>query len=98
MNSKKILILLFSVVLVSSALLAGCGNAPEVPTTEITSDTSAEGTTPNPTMELASATPTPDPMSMLIGFTTEIPQDVINILLVGNDSDSVDGDGNGRIV
>ncbi len=96
MNSKKIAISLLSALLFVSLLLAGCGNAPQVPTTEVTADPNSQSVTPEATVELATATPTPDPWSLIGNFTTDIPQDVVTILLVGNDSDSIDGDGNGR--
>ena len=94
MNSKKIIFSMMSMIIIISSLLAGCQNAPTQPT--VAENTLSSDATPTPTRELAQATPTMDPAQMLSGFTTEIDQDVINILLVGNDSDSPDGDGNGR--
>ena len=95
MNSRKILISLLAAIMLTSLLFTGCNNAPQIPSTENTVDPNT-ASTPNPSMELAIATPTPDPGSLMGSFTTEIPQDIINILLVGNDSDSIEGDGNGR--
>ena len=94
MNIRKIIISVISSILLISLLFAGCNNPPEVPTN--TNNTQATDATPAPTKALAQATPTIDPAQAISGFTTQIPQDVINILLVGNDSDSIDGDGNGR--
>jgi len=96
MNSKKIFFLAVTLVLLFSFVFTGCINKPVVP---VVSDATADpstGFTPEPTKALATATATPDPLTMLTAYKVEIDQDIINILLVGNDSDSIDGDGNGR--
>ncbi|MEX1376718.1 MAG: LCP family protein [Eubacteriales bacterium] len=94
MNSKKLITLLLSIVIVSVFIFTGCDNSPGVPTAA----PQTEGTepTPVPTKELAQATPTLNPGDILNSYTVEIDKDIINILLIGNDSDSEDGDGNGR--
>ena len=94
MNSKKIITLLLSIVIVSAFVFTGCDNAPGLPTAAPETDSTEP--TAVPTKDLAQPTATPDPWAILAGYTTEIDQDIINILLIGNDSDSPDGDGNGR--
>lgn len=92
MNSKKILMPMMLIVLSAVLLLAAC-NPPEA--TPIAENTPvADTTTPAPTNAVVTATPVPEIGDL--SFTTEINQDVINILLVGNDSDSIEGDGRGR--
>jgi len=94
MKSRKTIIFILSLLVTASLLFSGCGNTPEQPT--MAEHTLAPETTLAPTKELAVATHTPDPLSLIQDFTTEIDKDIINILLIGNDSDSPDGDGNGR--
>lgn len=92
MNFKKILMPMLLIVLSSALLFAGC-NPPEQ-TTVVETAQAADSTTPAPTNAIVTATPIPEIGD--ISFTTEINQDVINILLVGNDSDSIESDGRGR--
>ena len=92
MNTRKVLIPMMLKVLSAALLFAGC-NPPEQPTV-VENTQVADNTTPAPTNAIVTATPVPEIGDM--NFTTEINQEVITILLVGNDSDSVEGDGRGR--
>jgi len=94
MKSRTILTLILSLLITASLLFTGCGNTPEQPT--MAEHTLAPDATPTATTEIFQATHTPDPVDFLGDWTTEIDKDIINILLIGNDSDSPDGDGNGR--
>lgn len=92
MNSRKILIPIMLIVMAAALLFAGCNPPEQTPVVEDTQV--ANNATPAPTNAIVTATPIPEIGDM--SFTTEIPQDVLNILLVGNDSDSVESDGRGR--
>ncbi len=91
MNSKKILISMMLILISAVMLFTGC-NPPQQTVVQETSQT--VDTTPAPTKAVVTATPVPEMVD--IQFTTEINQDIINILLVGNDSDSIESDGRGR--
>lgn len=93
MKKKTILTIIICLLMITSIFGTGCNFGPQ----PVSADGTDQGNaTPEPTRELAVATSTPDPRQILTGFNTEIDQDIINILLIGDDSDSPDGDGNGR--
>ncbi len=84
-----------AVLIAAVSILSGCGPKP-MESTEAVADNAGQPT-PAPTRSVVQATEAPNPAEILDVFTAqEIDQDIINILLLGTDEDSSDGDGLGR--